>query len=104
MQSSSNKFQFVKIISFWSRLINVYGHLGYEVAPKWFRHSFLFECINTSVHHNLHHSQFKGNYGLYFRFWDRMMKTENPKYVQMYDALQEKRFGLVNTKDDTCLS
>lgn len=71
--------------------INVYGHLGYETAPKWFRHSWLFEVLNTSVHHNLHHSKFVGNYGLYFRCWDRLMKTENPDYVKTYDAVIAKR-------------
>ena len=76
-----------------SFIINVYGHLGFEVAPKWFRNSFLFEIVNTSVHHNLHHKKFKGNYGLYFRVWDRLMKTENPNYVAEYDVIQEKRFG-----------
>ncbi|WP_293789049.1 sterol desaturase family protein [uncultured Pedobacter sp.] len=73
--------------------INVYGHLGYEVAPKWFRKSWLFGLLNTSVHHNLHHTRFKGNYGLYFRIWDRVMGTEHPEYVKTYDQLQEKRFG-----------
>ena len=76
-----------------SFIINVYGHLGFEIMPKWFRYTPLFEIINTSVHHNLHHEKFKGNYGLYFRDWDRIMKTESPNYVAEYDALQEKRFG-----------
>jgi len=73
--------------------INVYGHLGYEIAPKWFRRSPLFEILNTSIHHNIHHSKFKNNYGLYFRFWDRIMKTEHPDYVKEYDVIQERRFG-----------
>jgi lathosterol oxidase len=72
-------------------IINVYGHLGYEIAPKWFRHTWLFEILNTSVHHNLHHSRFKGNFGLYFRIWDRMMGTEHPDYVKEYDKLQDQR-------------
>lgn len=72
-------------------IINVYGHLGYEIAPKALRNSFIFKIINTSVHHNLHHSQFNGNYGLYFRFWDRIMKTENPDYVKHFDILIKKR-------------
>lgn len=75
-----------------SFLFNVYGHLGYEIMPKWFRNSFLFVIFNTSTHHNMHHSQFKGNYGLYFRFWDKMMKTENPDYVKEYDHIQRRRF------------
>jgi lathosterol oxidase len=74
-------------------VINVYGHLGYEVAPKWLKGSFLFQIINTSVYHNIHHSKFKGNYGLYFRVWDRLMGTEHPDYVKEYDRLQESRFG-----------
>lgn len=72
--------------------INVYGHLGYEIMPKWFRKSVLFRFINTSVHHNLHHEKFNGNYGLYFRFWDRIMKTENPNYEKQYDKIQLNRF------------
>ncbi|MBC9932850.1 sterol desaturase family protein [Chitinophaga qingshengii] len=74
-------------------IINVYGHLGYELMPRGFRRSWLFEVLNTSVHHNLHHSRFKGNYGLYFRIWDRVMGTEHPDYVKEYDRLQEQRFG-----------
>ncbi|PRY52843.1 sterol desaturase/sphingolipid hydroxylase (fatty acid hydroxylase superfamily) [Arcticibacter pallidicorallinus] len=74
-------------------VINVYGHLGYEIMPRGFRRTWLFEVINTSTHHNMHHSRFKGNYGLYFRFWDRVMGTEHPEYVREYDRLQKQRFG-----------
>jgi Delta7-sterol 5-desaturase len=74
-------------------LFNVYGHLGYEIMPKWFRKSFLFEILNTSTHHNIHHSKFKGNYGLYFRIWDRIMNTEHPDYVMEYDKIQNRRFN-----------
>lgn len=81
------------LFTFFSFAINVYGHLGYEIAPRWFRHSLLFEILNTSTHHNIHHARFKGNYGLYFRFWDRLMKTEHPDYVKEYDMIQERRFG-----------
>lgn len=81
------------IFGFVSFIFNVYGHLGYEIAPKWFRHSFLFEILNTSTHHNIHHAKFKGNYGLYFRVWDRIMGTEHPDYVKEYDRIQEQRFG-----------
>jgi sterol desaturase/sphingolipid hydroxylase (fatty acid hydroxylase superfamily) len=82
------------IFSTISFLFNVYGHLGYEIMPKWFRKSFLFEILNTSTHHNIHHSKFKGNYGLYFRFWDRIMNTEHPNYVKNYDNIQKRRFGI----------
>lgn len=78
-------------------VINVYGHLGYEITPRWLRHTFLFGIVNTSVYHNLHHRKFKGNYGLYFRVWDRLMGTEHPDYVAEYDRLQERRFGAAKT-------
>lgn len=84
------------LFTFSSFAINVYGHLGYEIAPKWFRHSPLFEIFNTSVYHNMHHAKFKGNYGLYFRFWDRLMNTEHPDYVKEYDEIQQRRFGDAN--------
>ena len=73
--------------------LNVYGHLGFEIVPKWFRKSWLFEILNTSVHHNMHHSKFHGNYGLFFRTWDRIMKTEHPDYVKEFDKIQLQRFG-----------
>jgi lathosterol oxidase len=82
-------------------IINVYGHLGYEIAPRWFRHSWLFEIFNSSVHHNLHHYKFKGNYGLYFRIWDRMLGTEHPDYVKEYDRVQANRFHQQKTQVNT---
>ena len=74
-----------------SFIINVYGHLGYEIMPRWIRRTWLFGIINTSVHHNLHHRKFDGNYGLYFRTWDRLMGTEHPDYVKEYDRIQAQR-------------
>ena len=51
-------------------IINVYGHLGFEIAPKWFRNSFLFQITNSSVHHNLHHEKF---WELKYLQWGRRM-------------------------------
>lgn len=56
-------------------LYNAYGHLGYELYPKQFHLTRVGRWINTSVAHNKHHEKFNGNYGLYFLFWDRWMKT-----------------------------
>lgn len=77
-------------------LINIYGHLGYEIMPEGFRKSIWFEVLNSSVYHNLHHKKFEGNYGLYFRFWDRCMQTENPDYEKEYDLIQSNRFYKMN--------
>lgn len=64
--------------------INVYGHLGYELLPPAFSRRPIGRWINTSVGHNLHHHHFKGNYGLYFLFWDRVMGTIRPDYDEAF--------------------
>lgn len=56
-------------------LYNVYGHLGWELYPDWFRHSRIGRWINTASAHNAHHQFFRGNYGLYFSWWDRWCGT-----------------------------
>lgn len=58
------------------QFFNMLGHLGYEVYPRWWRAAFLLSLKTTSTHHNLHHEKFRGNYGLYFVWWDRWMGTE----------------------------
>jgi lathosterol oxidase len=72
-------------------LMNVYGHLGFEILPKWYRRSVLFKLLNTSVYHNMHHSQVNGNYSLYFRHWDILMKTENKNYEPYFEKVIEQR-------------
>lgn len=66
-------------------IYNVYGHLGYELYPKGFAKSSIGKWINTSVSHNQHHQTFRGNYGLYFLWWDRWMGTIDPAYEQMFE-------------------
>jgi sterol desaturase/sphingolipid hydroxylase (fatty acid hydroxylase superfamily) len=59
---------------------NVYGHLGYEIFPRWLVQSRLGRWLNTSINHNQHHKYFTGNYGLYLRFWDELFNTTHPDY------------------------
>jgi sterol desaturase/sphingolipid hydroxylase (fatty acid hydroxylase superfamily) len=66
---------------------NVYGHLGWELYPKGFKKTLLGKWINTSVSHNLHHQYFKGNYGLYFMFWDKWMGTVSANYDAKFKSL-----------------
>jgi Delta7-sterol 5-desaturase len=71
-------------------IYNVYGHLGWELYPKGFSKHWLGKWINTSVNHNLHHQYFKGNYGLYFLFWDRLMGTIRPDYDERFEAVKNR--------------
>ena len=65
------------VFSFFTICYNIYGHLGFELATDVRRRPFIFRYLNTSTHHNLHHKNYmNGNYGLYFLFWDRLLKTE----------------------------
>lgn len=66
-------------------MYNVYGHLGFEIYPKNFHKTWIGKWINTSVAHNLHHKGFKGNYSLYFLFWDRLMGTMRHDYDKVYE-------------------
>ncbi|HMV43786.1 MAG TPA: sterol desaturase family protein [Leptospiraceae bacterium] len=71
---------------------NVIGHMGYEIYPKNWLQIPILNWKTTSVHHNLHHSKFNGNYGLYFTWWDKWMNTEFPNY--------ESELIRVNQKDN----
>jgi Delta7-sterol 5-desaturase len=71
-------------------IYNVYGHLGWELYPKGFSRHWFGKWINTSVNHNMHHQYFKGNYGLYFLFWDRLMGTIRPDYDEKFDEVKAR--------------
>lgn len=77
-------------------IYNVYGHLGWELYPKGFSRHWLGKWINTSVNHNLHHQYFKGNYGLYFLFWDRLMGTIRPDYDDKFDEVKSRGIKSTN--------
>jgi sterol desaturase/sphingolipid hydroxylase (fatty acid hydroxylase superfamily) len=74
-----------------SLVYNVYGHLGFELYPKGFSRHWLGKWINTSVSHNMHHQFFKGNYGLYFTFWDRWMKTMSRNYDTTFEEVTSRK-------------
>lgn len=55
----------------------VMNHAGWEVFPARFLDGPVGRWLITARHHNLHHTRFSRNYGLYFRFWDRAMGTDD---------------------------
>ena len=71
-------------------IYNVYGHLGWEIYSQGFSKHWLGKWINTSVNHNQHHQYFKGNYGLYFLFWDRVMGTIRKDYDEQFEQVHLK--------------
>ena len=74
----------------WQLSFNVLGHTGYEFWPRWLMQSWLGRLVNTPTNHAMHHEFFRGNYGLYFNVWDRLMGTNHERY--------EERFGEVTSR------
>lgn len=57
-------------------LMGVTNHMGWEIFPRWLVHGRLGRALITASHHQQHHELYRGNYGLYFRFWDRLCGTD----------------------------
>lgn len=70
--------------------MNVLGHLGVELYPRGFVASRWTNWNNTTTHHALHHQYFKGNYGLYFNWWDRWMGTNHAQYAATFERVTAK--------------
>ncbi|MEO0688823.1 MAG: sterol desaturase family protein [Pseudomonadota bacterium] len=57
-------------------IMGVTNHMGWEIFPRWLVHSPLGRWLITASHHERHHEDYRCNYGLYFRFWDRVCGTD----------------------------
>ncbi len=55
---------------------SVTNHAGWEILPRSWLKGWVGENIISATHHNMHHTKFKGNYGLHFRLWDKLMGTD----------------------------
>ena len=81
------------LFMFWQIFFNVIGHTGYEYHPRWLMDTWLGKFLNTPTNHVMHHEKMRGNYGLYFNVWDRLMGTNHPDY--------ESRFRTVTSRPKT---
>jgi sterol desaturase/sphingolipid hydroxylase (fatty acid hydroxylase superfamily) len=57
-------------------VMGVTNHMGWELFPRWVVHGPLGRWLITASHHQRHHDKFLTNFGLYFRFWDRLCGTD----------------------------
>lgn len=62
---------------------NAMGHSGIEFHPIGWVDS-PFDLFTSTTHHDLHHQRTRGNYGLYFTWWDRWMGTEFKDYKERF--------------------
>ena len=57
-------------------VMGVTNHMGWEMFPRALVHSKVGEWLITASHHQRHHDLYRCNYGLYFRFWDKVCGTD----------------------------
>jgi Delta7-sterol 5-desaturase len=57
-------------------VMGVTNHMGWEAFPKSLVNGPLGNWLITASHHQRHHAEYRGNYGLYFRHWDRLCGTD----------------------------
>lgn len=66
----------------------VLNHSGWEILPRWWLAGLPGRTLITAAHHDLHHRNPNVNFGLYFRFWDRLMGTDTME--RDYDFLEDR--------------
>ena len=57
-------------------VMGVGNHMGWEMFPRPLVHGPAGKWLITATHHQAHHAAYRGNYGLYFRFWDKACGTD----------------------------
>ncbi len=57
-------------------VMGVTNHMGWELFPRRMVQGRAGGWLITATHHQRHHADYRCNYGLYFRFWDRLCGTD----------------------------
>lgn len=68
---------------------NLKSHLGFELFPGFFKYA-PFNMLVTATNHSLHHTQYNGNYGLFFRFWDIICGTELNETTKLFNEIHDR--------------
>ncbi|HEU4600773.1 MAG TPA: sterol desaturase family protein [Steroidobacteraceae bacterium] len=71
-------------------LRNALGHAGVEIYPRNALRHPVWRLLTSTTHHHLHHERASGNYGLYFSWWDKWFRTEQPDYEARFDAVTHR--------------
>jgi lathosterol oxidase len=72
------------------------NHLGREIYPASSATHWFGKWWIGPTHHGQHHLRVKGNFGLYFTFWDKLLGTEFPDYAKEFETqiqLRRKAHG-----------
>ncbi|WP_310496627.1 sterol desaturase family protein [Sandarakinorhabdus sp.] len=57
-------------------VMGVTNHMGWEMFPARWVNGWFGRHVISASHHETHHRHYNCNYGLYFRFWDRLCGTD----------------------------
>jgi Delta7-sterol 5-desaturase len=71
-------------------LRNAHGHAAVEIMPRRFARHRLWGRFTTTTHHHLHHETARGNYGLWFTWWDRWCGTELAEYLPRFEKATQQ--------------
>lgn len=85
-------------------VLNVMGHLGFELFPSGFTTNMLTRWHNTSVHHNMHHRYVRCNYGLYYNVWDRIMGTNHAQYDEQFEVVAQRKKAMADFETEVPLT
>ncbi len=69
----------------------VTNHMGWELFPRALVNGPFGKLVITASHHHRHHQDYRCNYGLYFRHWDRLCRTD--KGLGDFDAETRAHLG-----------
>jgi sterol desaturase/sphingolipid hydroxylase (fatty acid hydroxylase superfamily) len=73
----------ITLLFFTLLIRNTQGHSGVEFHPKSWIHKWT-DIFTTVTFHDMHHENIKGNFGVYFTWWDRLMGTELSDYKKQF--------------------
>lgn len=57
-------------------VVSVTNHAGWEILPRAATDGWWGRWMISACHHSVHHTDYAANFGLYFRVWDRLMRTD----------------------------
>lgn len=65
-----------------TQLQNAYIHCGFSFRPHLLKNKWFYIFLGNPTHHNMHHKDSDGNYGLYFNVLDYIFKTNSKRYKE----------------------
>ena len=76
-------------------IMGVTNHMGWELFPRFVWGGPLGPWLITASHHQRHHERYGCNYGLYFRFWDRLCGTDGGlgDFARVHDRAGHRAHG-----------